>query len=140
MPVMIRTSYPRMLARQRMMDRLMEDEMPVDRSQVLFPVDVTANSEGYTISAFLPGVSSDEIDIRIANENVTIQGEIKVKEEPQGSYLLHERPSGRFSRVINLPEQLDSAKAEAELTNGVLTLRIPKAEEARPKTIKVIAR
>jgi len=68
---------------------------------------------------------------------VTISGLMKVERDPQADYLLAEIPSGRFHRVVSLPTPLDSSKVEASLENGILTLHIPKAEEARPKTIKI---
>ena len=71
------------------------------------------------------------------NEIVTIAGELKANREEGANYLLAERPSGRFHRVITLPTPLDSSNVEAELDNGVLTLRVPKTEEAKPRTIKV---
>ncbi|NLX12191.1 MAG: Hsp20/alpha crystallin family protein [Phycisphaerales bacterium] len=107
------------------------------RSQVYFPVDVKEEQDDYLIEAFLPGVIADDLDIRIVNETVTIQGEIFEKEGDQAHYLMRERPSGRFSRVLTLPDELDAQQAEADLSNGVLTLRVPKAEQARPRTIKV---
>jgi HSP20 family protein len=68
---------------------------------------------------------------------VSIQGEFKPKRDEKDSYLLQEQPHGKFSRVLTLPYALDAANAEADVVNGVLTLRVPKAESARPKTIKV---
>lgn len=106
---------------------------------VLIPVDVKAEEDAYVVKAMIPGVSADDLNIQVVNETVTIQGEIKAEEE-KGDYLLHERPTGHFSRVLTLPDELDAAKAEADISNGVLTLRIPKAEDAKPKSIKVVAK
>ena len=74
------------------------------------------------------------------NDTVTIAGEIKLDREENDSFIVRERPSGRFMRILRLPEEVDSAKVEASLKDGVLTLNIPKAEVARPKTIKVLAK
>ena len=103
-------------------------------------MDVLADSDSFTIKALLPGINADDLDIQIVNEIVTISGEIKADREEGGSYLLAELPSGRFHRVITLPTPLNPAKVNANLENGVLTLEIPKAEEAKPRTIKVNAK
>jgi HSP20 family protein len=108
-------------------------------SEVYFPVDVVGEQDGYVLTALLPGVKSEDLDIQIINETVTIQGELHGKADEKASYLLQERPWGHFSRVLTLPAELDATKAEASLEEGVLTLRIPKAETARPKSIKVTA-
>lgn len=130
------------VARQRMLERMArEDEWPgMLDGQVSFPVDVEAETDEFIVRALLPGIKPEDLDIQIVNETVSIQGELKSERKENGSYLLMEIPSGRFSRVLSLPTPLDSAGAQASLDNGVLTLRIPKAETARPKQIKVQSR
>ncbi len=126
-------------ARRQMLERMLRHvEYPeMMESDVFFPVDVKAENDAFVLTALLPGVSPDEVNVQIVNETVSIQGELKHERKEADQYLLQELPAGRFSRVLTLPAQLDSTKAEANLENGVLTLRIPKAEAARPKTIKV---
>jgi len=85
----------------------------------------------------LPGVSAEDLDIQIVNEVVTISGEVKLERDARTEYLLAELPAGRFHRVVSLPAPLDSEKVEASLESGILTLNIPKVEEAKPKSIKV---
>lgn len=126
-----------MMARRRMMERMMQDFDEDVEYEVRFPMDVRADEDAYEIKALLPGVKSDDISIQVVNETVTISGEIKNERDEKATYLLAERPGGRFNRVITLPASLDSSKAEASFEDGVLTLRVPKAEEARPKTIKI---
>ncbi len=106
-------------------------------NDIFFPVDVVAEKDGFVLTALLPGVTAEGLDIQIVNETVSLQGELADHRAEKDSYLLQERPVGRFSRVLTLPSELDAANAEASLEDGVLTLRIPKAETARPKTIKV---
>jgi len=106
-----------------------------DREMIL-AVDVQAEDEAYVITALVPGLEADDIDVEIMNNTVAIRGEFKEEGEDK-KCLLCELPSGRFSRVITLPTALDPAHAEAELMNGVFTLRVPKAEAHRPKVIKV---
>ncbi len=110
-----------------------------DREKVL-AVDVKSDDEAYTISALIPGIEADEIDVEILNQTISIRGEFNGSNEVENDrVLLSELPFGRFSRVLTLPTKLDPAKADANLKNGVFTLRVPKAEEDRPKAIKISA-
>jgi HSP20 family protein len=120
--------------------RWMEAESREFTPDIFIPVDVKAEDEAYVLTAMIPGVEAQDLNIQVVNETVTIQGEIKIERGEQEQYLLSERPSGRFSRVLTLPDQLEASKAEADISNGVLTLRIPKAEDAKPKSIKVTAK
>jgi len=101
------------------------------------PMDVESREDAYIISAMLPGLKPDDLDIQIADAVVSIQGEIKLDEDEKATWLLRERPRGHFSRSIELPASLDAEGAEASFENGILTLRIPKTPGARPKTIKI---
>lgn len=132
------TRFPRRA--RHMMERMMESDWPFVEREVIVPVDIKADQDEFIITALLPGVKAEDLNIQIVNETVTIQGEIKDQREENASYLLMERPSGRFCRTLTLPVPLDASKTEASLSDGVLTLRVPKAEEARPKTIKVISK
>jgi HSP20 family protein len=135
------TPYGRWMNHRRMMNRWLEENALDDLTdRVTFPMDLKAEQDGYVVTALLPGVSSDDLNITITNDVLTIQGELKNDYDENATYVFQERPSGRFYRAINLPESVDSTKVEASLTNGVLTLRIPKAEEAKPKSIKVVAK
>jgi HSP20 family protein len=103
-------------------------------------VDVKEVNDEFTISAMLPGLKPEDIDIQIVNENVTLKGEFKNDIDEEANYILQERPSGKFVRTVTLPDTLNAAKADAHMENGILTLVIPKAEEAKPKTIKVASK
>lgn len=133
------SQMPRMRYHPRM-SRWMDAELRESFGELFIPVDVKAEDEAYVLSATIPGVSAQDLNIQVVNETVTIQGEIQVERIDEDHYLLSERPSGRFNRVITLPDALDAGKAEAHIENGVLTLRIPKSEEAKPKTIKINAK
>jgi HSP20 family protein len=97
-------------------------------------VDVRDENEAYVINALVPGLKAEELNIQILEDVVTVEGEFKADEN---EYLMRELPHGSFNRTLRLPAALDPEKAEAKITDGVLTLRLPKAESARPKTIKV---
>lgn len=133
--------YRRMSNFRNAMNRLIEesvDETPIEREMQL-AMDVIASEEAYDITAFVPGLEADDLNIEIINNTLTLRGEFACDEKKDKQYLSCELPSGRFSRVITLPTSLDPSKAEANIKNGVLTLHIPKAEAARPKSIKVKA-
>jgi len=123
--------------RRRMMEEMMRDWDEDYSPNLTFPIDVIADTDAFTIKALLPGVQPEDLEINIVNELVTISGEIKLERDENENYLLAECPSGKFHRVLTLPTPLDSSKVKAELDNGILTLVVPKAEEAKPRTIKV---
>lgn len=131
--------YSRMMTNRRMMHRMMNDELSETPTKVAFPIDVKDGEEAYEISALLPGVTADDLNIQVVNDTITIQGELKADSDENDNYLIHERPAGRFMRAFRLPELVNAAKVDASLKDGVLTLFVPKAEEARPKTIKINA-
>ena len=126
--------------RRRTLDEIMRDWDEDYQNELAFPMDVKADTDSFTLKALLPGVHPQDVDIQIVNEIVTISGELKADREEGAAYLLAERPSGKFHRVISLPTPLDSSNVKADLENGVLTLVIPKAEEAKPRTIKIKSR
>ena len=123
--------------RRRTLDEIMRNWDEDFQGELAFPIDVKADTDSFTLKALLPGVHPEDVDIQIVNEIVTISGELKADREEGATYLLAERPSGKFHRVISLPTPLDSSGVEADLENGVLTLIIPKVEEAKPRTIKI---
>ncbi len=127
----------RRTSRRRTLDEIMRDYDQDYSAELTFPIDVKADSDSFTITALLPGIHPEDLDIQIVNEIVTIAGELHADRDEDGSYLLAERPSGKFHRVISLPTPLNANDVEANLENGVLTLVVPKAEEAKPRTIKI---
>ena len=125
------------LARKRMWEQMMDERLADDSCKVIIPVDVIANEDDFAISAFVPGVNAEDINIEIVDDTVTLEGEIKVERSEDDNYLMSERPSGKFRRVITLPSDLDADKTEAELSNGVLTIRVAKSELTKPRKIKI---
>lgn len=107
------------------------------RPDVHIPVDVRLEGDDYIISAMVPGVSADQVNIEVLEDVVSISGDFTREESEDAKYLLSELPTGPFSRSLRLPTVLNASKAEAEVVNGVLRLRVPKAEEAKAKQIKV---
>jgi HSP20 family protein len=104
------------------------------------PLDVQSDGDEYVITAQVPGFKAEDLQIEILDDVLTLKAEIEQDEvEKRGGYLLREIHRGSFSRSLRLPEPTDSSKAEAKIEDGLLTVRIPKSEEARPKEIKVKA-
>jgi len=133
-----------MVSLRNAMDRLFEDS--VVRPSVflraneggLLPLDIYQTKDDVVVKASLPGFKPDEVDISITGDTLTIKGEHKEEEETtEGEYWLKERRYGTFSRTLTIPVEVKSEKAEAAFENGVLTLTLPKAEEVKPKQIKV---
>lgn len=123
-------------AMDRMFDESYADATPAER-EMLLALDVQANEEGYTITALVPGLDADDLDLEILKNTVTIRGEFKSTEQEDAKYLMSELPSGKFSRSITLPTDVDATKVEANIKNGLLSLYVAKAEEDKPKSIKV---
>ena len=125
------------------MDRMLEEswaDSGQNEREMQLAVDIQTTDEDFTITAFVPGLSADEVDIEILNNTVTIRGKFKSTSQEEAKYLLSELPAGSFSRTITLPTSLDSARTEASIENGILTLSVPKAEAHRPKAIKVVSK
>jgi HSP20 family protein len=129
------------------MDRLFEDSFvrlprlwPRDGAWEL-PIDMHQTANDVIVKVSLPGFKPEEVDISVTGDTLTMKGthteEQEVKEE---NYLYKERRHGTFSRSVLIPVQVKSDKAEAVFEDGILTLTLPKAEEVKPKQIKVKAK
>lgn len=104
------------------------------------PVDIYEDGESLVLQAEVPGVRKEDLDIRVENNVLTLSGERKQeKETTEEQYHRVERSYGRFVRSFTLPVGIDTEKTKAEVHDGLLTLTLPKAEEAKPKRIKVLA-
>lgn len=127
------------------MDRLFDESVVRPRGAALAPqvrgalaVDMYETDEDIVLKASVPGVGPDDLDISITGDTLTIKGESAREEEvEEENYICRERYYGAFSRSIAIPASVEADKAEAEFEDGVLILRLPKAEEMKPKSIKV---
>jgi len=129
--------YRRIARGQRHIARNAGAEETLDR-EIVLSVDVKSDDDAFMISALVPGIEADDIDVEILNKTVSIRGKFNEAVEDEASkVLVSELPFGSFSRVLNLPTKLEPSKAVANLKDGVFTLRVPKAEEDRPKVIKI---
>jgi HSP20 family protein len=102
--------------------------------QQALAVNVREEDETYILSALVPGLSADDLNIQILDDVIRIEGEYKQDENP---HLMQELPHGSFSRTLRLPAAIDAASVEAKIADGILTLTLPKAESAKPKKIRI---
>ena len=100
-------------------------------------LNVRDEGEAFVLSAPVPGFKAEDLKIQVLDDVLTVEG---VYPEDKAEYLLREIPSGPFRREIRLTSPLDAEHIEARIADGILTLRLPKAETSRPRTIKVAAK
>jgi len=104
---------------------------------LLPPVDVVEDATGITLYADLPGVPRDKLDLRVEGDQLNIEAELALP-MPQGMTPSHAEVSrARYRRAFTLSKELDAEKVSAELSQGVLRVRIPKAEHAQPRKISI---
>ena len=101
------------------------------------PVDIRDDGEAFTLTAFVPGLKAEDLNIQIIDDALSIEGKFGNQD---GEYLLSELPAGTFRRILRLPTAIDADKTNASIENGILTLRVPRSEAARPKNIPVASK
>lgn len=112
-----------------------EGLMPRD---TLLAVDMIQTADDVIIKAAMPGVKAENLHVSLANQVVTIRGDVKEDTKTENAtYHIHERRNANFARSVQLPVPVVAEKAKAELEDGILVLTLPKAEDIRPKTITV---
>ena len=100
--------------------------------------DLFENDDAYVLEMELPGFSREDIELTVERNVLTVSGQRSAEEETESvTYHLRERGTARFSRSFALPRSMDAEGVEARFDNGVLTVTLPKAAEARPKRIEV---
>jgi HSP20 family protein len=132
-----------LLSLRHAMDRLLEESFVNPRTwswgeSALVPLDVYATDEELIVEANLPGTKPEEVEITVEGNTLTIAGETRSsRKDDEGSTILSEIRRGAFTRTLALPVGLEPDKATATFEDGVLTLRIPKAEQVKPRQIKI---
>jgi HSP20 family protein len=123
----------------RMFDDLIGTNWQADRSaHYLPPIDLEENAEGFVLRADLPGASQNDVSVRMVGDTLVIAGERKAEPTPKDATAHHkERVFGRFERSLTLGTRVRADQVEATFRNGVLEVRIPKADEARVREIEV---
>jgi HSP20 family protein len=132
-----------LLTLQRELERALQSPLgglsgPSGRG-VFPPINVFSDPDGYVLKVEVPGVAPEQLAIAGQGRTLTISGKREVAAPQGGSFHRREREAGQFSRSLQLPEDLDVGRAEASCKHGVLTVRIPKKEEAKPRQITIKA-
>jgi HSP20 family protein len=133
--------FQEMLNLRRTVDRLFDNanaDHDWQQMQWGLAVDVVENKDDFIVKASIPGINPDDLDVSYVDDTLTIKGEIKSDNEiKEDQYHLRERRYGTFARSVTLPVKIKGDAIEASYQNGVLTLRLPKAEEVKPKRIAI---
>ncbi len=137
--------FRELMSLREAMDRLFEESFVRPREGWLAPlgagtlaVDMYETPEEVVVRTAIPGIDPEDIDVSVIGDTLTIKGESKSEEEEKGAnYIRRERRYGSFSRSLSLPTNVVADKATADFSKGILTLRLPKAEEVKPKRIEI---
>ncbi len=101
-------------------------------------LDVKETDDGFTLHVELPGVKAEDVEVSLEDNVLTVAGERNFYDETDGEgYRRIERRFGKFHRAVRLPDRVSPDKVEATYTDGILTVNVPKAEEAKPRKITV---
>jgi HSP20 family protein len=127
--------FREMAALERAANRLRE--APRRRRLAYPPLELVDDGDNVVITAELPGVNKDEVELTVLGDTLTIAGEKKLPVEDGANYIRHERPHGTFRRLVDLPYSVAQDKITASYRDGILTITLPKAEEAKARQINV---
>jgi len=134
-----------MMSLRDAMDRLFDDAftrpLSIKDAWSVPAIDMYQTDDEIVVKAALPGIKSDEVQINITGEVLTLKGEVKQNEEKkEKAWHIREQRYGSFERSVVLPTDVVADKAKAEFENGILTITLPKADEVKPRTITVKAK
>ncbi|GMA23358.1 heat-shock protein Hsp20 [Luteimicrobium album] len=121
----------------REMDRLMGQVLASDRAAATMPMDLYRSGDHYVLNVDLPGADPGSIDISVEDRTLTIRAQRSSRTEQDVQWLAKERPAGTYARQLTVGRGLDLDAIAATYDDGVLTLTIPVAEEAKPRRIEV---
>ena len=137
----VRSPWDELHRMRQQLERVFDDAPQQRLSAGVFPLtNLTEDKDNYYVRAELPGFKSEDLDISVTGEALSISGERKLPgEDVKARYHRRERESGKFSRIVNLPAQMDTTKVEARCADGILTVTMPKSEATKPKQIAIKA-
>jgi HSP20 family protein len=122
------------------MNRLFQESVVLPATVGAFqhvpPMDVYETEDSYTVELAVPGLKPDQFDVSLQQNTLLIGGKF-TQADSEARYLLRERNGGDFTRTLQFPVPVDAEKIQAELTNGILVVRVPKSEAAKPQRIAV---
>ncbi|HXJ21767.1 MAG TPA: Hsp20/alpha crystallin family protein [Polyangia bacterium] len=114
------------------------DGAPEPAAGVFPPINITQDDENFYLRAEIPGIKPSELSLSALRNRVSISGKREIpREHERVSYHRKERPEGVFNRAVTLPTEVDADRVDARYTDGILTLTLPKAEQAKPRQISV---
>jgi HSP20 family protein len=123
------SSHPFQMARRYAMR-----QHEAERAAHSLAVDIHEESDTYTLTAFVPGLKADSLNIQVLDNTLTIEG---TYEKSDAEFVMSELPSGPFRRSLRFPVDLNAENTVAHIENGVLSLQVAKVETAKPKSIQV---
>jgi HSP20 family protein len=126
---------------QRELDSFLRRPLGVESSNfgVFPPINVFSDKDGLVVRAEVPGIAPDAVNVSVERNSLTITGERQPDLDSKGSFHRRERRFGKFSRSLHLPTDMEADKATAECRDGILTIRVPKRAEAKPKQVVIKA-
>ncbi len=125
-----------MIKLRTVFDDFFEHKTGYEASREFPPVQIKEGNDQITIHALVPGISSENIDIQLVDDNIVISGNKKEDYDNQ-QYIRKERLFGEFKKSIKLPYRVKHDEIKADLANGVLTITLSKSEDAKPKKIEI---
>jgi HSP20 family protein len=140
MVIRVRDPFAALLGLQRAMDGVMGSDWFGSRTSGTgaFPlINVFNDGDDFVLVAELPGVKKEDLDIQVRGDTLRIQGKKTIAYDDAASVHRRERAAGQFDRTLTLPADVDTAKVTADYRDGVLTLRLPRAESAKPRTVAI---
>jgi HSP20 family protein len=112
---------------------------PVAERETILPIDVWVTAEAFQVTAYLPGINPEDVEITFEGEELTVRG--KLPAAPEGAeFIKHELYHGAFARRLSFNVPVNADAIEANFHNGLLSLKVPKAETVKPKQIKIQAK
>jgi HSP20 family protein len=140
MVIRMRDPFAALLGLQRAMDGVTGNDWFGSRtagSGAFPPVNVFNDGEDYILVAELPGVRKEDLDVEVRGDTLRIQGKKTIAYDESASVHRRERSAGQFDRTLTLPAEIEAGKVTAQYRDGLLTLRLPRAESAKPRTVAI---
>jgi HSP20 family protein len=140
MVIRVRDPFATLLGLQRAMESVTSSDWFGSRTtgSGAFPLlNVFTDGDDFVVEAELPGVKKEDLDVQVRGDMLRIRGKKTVAYDEKASVHRRERAAGQFDRSVTLPDEIDSTNVAAEFRDGVLRLRLPRAESAKPRTVTI---